>query len=698
MDTVGDSWIQPDIASGRQKNDEWSRSRFLLTNRRGSGFFRIVPAATLFAGFLASVLGFATEPCNPRYLQEVVQGLRPSPRVEAGLGQGLGTSSPVVAPPIGSYAVLITHPGETLVGTVEEVHADGAFGIRQGREPIRIVRPQEVQRLPVIGTVGSSGQIRLRIDDGREIAVDRERRPVTIYTQTGEQQALIRAIIRNYRGQLQIRAEIESGPEQGVNRDLAVEELFPPRAPRPAIRPNEVVAIPQTRNRDLPTTRQGAPEGELPPTRPGNVGGEPPASEENRSPVFLLTRVARGRGGVAPAVPLPETLRAGPPEPIAVSPSSAQAAGIGGGATQPWIPVGPAVFIAPAFRVAGQIRLVRCCEVVISGRAHQIRYPLQHDQHRYRPVASQPATDLYLAGESQNTLQMRTRPGLVQGVEYSRPDHLVGAVVPDVTIKVSHQIVEERLAFEEQQAGRVANETATFAGSGSQAAVYFLHPPVPVSVREQIQTALSNGTRGAAEAIRRGWAQANSRLVMKIRNMNPWNEGPNTAAQMIRRDLALQGLAVQLTAGFRFRGEALIRVATHSGTPEQLSRGILFQEAVDGPSAYDLQQAVNRILAVRLHGAVASLSVAEQSALTQSHELLRQARLSVDEAQARLKALEHFYRETYTDVINFSVQNGLQLVGNYDASGVKRLVGFDFLHGRNVFWDRATQKFVMIDW
>jgi hypothetical protein len=700
---VGDSRIQPNIDPNRQKSDVPLLSRSSMRTRLCAGGYRAVHAAILIAGLAASVLGFATEPCDPHYLQEVARGLRPSPRLEAGLVQAPTSSSPVVPPPIGSYAVLITHPGEMIVGTVEEIRGDVGIGIRQGRQPIRIVRPQEIQRLPVVGTVEASGQIRLRIDDGREIGVDRERRPVTIYTQSGEQRAQIRGIFRNRQnGELQIRAEIESGPERGVVRDLAVRELFPPQIGIPATRPSEVVEIPQTRNRDLPTTRPGSLEGGLPPTRPGTTEGEVPAaaSEVNGSPVFPLTRVARGGGDAGRAAPLPETVPGSPPEPIPPSqfgqvPSAPEVA------TLPWIPVGPAVFRSPSFREIGTFRVPRCCQAIQSGPAHQIRFELEGGLHNYRPLASQPTTDIYVTGEALRTVELRTRtpqPPLA-GIEYSRPDQLVGGSVPEIVVRVSNQTVEERLAFEEQQqGGRVANETATFTGRGSQSSVYFVHPPLPLAVREQIQAAIQTRTLAVATEIRRAWAQANSRLVMKIRTMNPWNLGTEVASQMLRRDLAIQGLAVQLTGRFRFLGRQLIRVATLSGTPEQLSRGVVFQEAVNGPSAFELQQAVNRILAARQSVNLLSLSMAEQAELTRSFDLLRRAGLKVEEAQLRLQALEQFYRETYTDVMNFSLHNRLRIAGNNNTVGAERPVGFDYLHGNNVIWDRATQQFVMIDW
>jgi hypothetical protein len=158
----------------------------------------------------------------------------------------------------------------------------------------------------------------------------------------------------------------------------------------------------------------------------------------------------------------------------------------------------------------------------------------------------------------------------------------------------------------------------------------------------------------------------------------------------------MEEAADRLAQSARFRdGRPLVRLERWTSNTEELSRGIVRQRPIRGPSAGDLESATNL---VEYLSSLPSLPAEKAELLRTSQQTLRDAGLTVAEARERIGALEQFYRKTHNTALEFQYENHLSGVGNSARDQGGRNVGLDYNHGQNVHWDPATHQFVMIDW
>jgi len=246
---------------------------------------------------------------------------------------------------------------------------------------------------------------------------------------------------------------------------------------------------------------------------------------------------------------------------------------------------------------------------------------------------------------------------------------------------------------EAKKLGLDFDKNFTSAGSGGSSDAYFVHPEIPARLQDEWMTEeIRRGELGLVEDLKRAWVSENATQVIKIRR--PRDDFSKTAMGLLR-DQSLQRVANDLASRARYDGAPLIRVASWSSTPEELSRGIIRQDVVRGPTARDLEKAAWR---VQTFSGMASIRVADQVALEDARRLLAEAGLSPDEALDRVAAVEDFYRKSHNTAVEFARTNGLPLYGNRTSLGNPEVIGLDYNHGTNVAWDRDTRQFVMFDW
>jgi hypothetical protein len=388
--------------------------------------------------------------------------------------------------------------------------------------------------------------------------------------------------------------------------------------------------------------------------------GSDPACHQHAIDVFLF---GPEHAGTVPQAP-------------AAAPAGGAAAGGGAAASRPpTARVGrPASLGVPGAPQRSMARVTACCSPVSSGQV---------------PAG----IEVPAIGDPQNPYY--SGPGIAPspasapaGFRYSPPAILRGRAVADGLLAISDEPVGTRL----EQAlprGRNARSNATYAGRGAQSNVYYSHGDLPAEVWSAIDAAPDEAT---ALAIRQSWAMTNARSVLKIRSPRPWGMGIGVAAEQMRRDLAVGGLADELSARATYDGGRLVRTARILSSDTQHMQGVIEQEAVAGVTVSRLQRAVDR-LNPRTATNASSMGEAE------ARQILGQAGLSWEEAQGRIHALEEFYRRTHADVIAFQNSNGFRIVplGRLRA-GRSVPVGFDYNNGQNVIWNASERTFVMIDW
>jgi hypothetical protein len=329
--------------------------------------------------------------------------------------------------------------------------------------------------------------------------------------------------------------------------------------------------------------------------------------------------------------------------------------------------------------------LVRpCCNEVAPGQSVPIddAYHPAYDPYYASRGFHRPGTSASYGYKAPSVL--RSLPPTAEQATAAANAARNGRFIP-VTVKFgsSGTGMVERLA-DAVQGSSHPNYTVMLAGSGATSDAFFLYPPPS-----------SGNISNAAQKL---WAWEKAVEVIKVRKASPWGSGLEAGVDMMRRDLAMYGLANELTAGATYEGKPMIRVARILSTERDHAKGIIRQEAVHGPSVFELQNAIN---------CIGLGAICPAGTMQTARDVLIRAGFSENgvvtaakaiEAQDRIRALEQFYRDTHNDVIAFENANGLKKMGNRLRTGTTVSVGFDFNHGSNVFWDPATKMFVMIDW
>ncbi|HAZ12848.1 MAG: hypothetical protein A2X86_21795 [Bdellovibrionales bacterium GWA2_49_15] len=176
--------------------------------------------------------------------------------------------------------------------------------------------------------------------------------------------------------------------------------------------------------------------------------------------------------------------------------------------------------------------------------------------------------------------------------------------------------------------------------------------------------------------------------VLKVRYLKP-GQSVESAAAWAQRDIAVEGLAERLTAKATLNGKPFVRVAKNLGTTGERSIGIFKQELIEGPTVLKLQDAVDVALNQRVIPGMTT---------SKAQEILKNAGMTAEQAQAQIKAIERFYAETHNDVVKFVDQNRLVGLRNHTRDTGLQRVGLDYNHGVNAIWSSKEKKFVLIDW
>jgi len=195
---------------------------------------------------------------------------------------------------------------------------------------------------------------------------------------------------------------------------------------------------------------------------------------------------------------------------------------------------------------------------------------------------------------------------------------------------------------------------------------------------------------GSSETFKVTPADGGKPRVLKLRSV--YDDDIDGAARWYARDTATEGVLRQVAPEARYNGEPFIRVAENLGTSAERQVGAVWQEYVEGPTAFQLKNAVDVARGTRAVRGMAA---------DRARNILQEAGLTIDEADSRIRALELFYARAHNDVIHFQRESGLTVLWNQRNTGIMydvRQVGFDYNHGGNVMWVPSERKFVIFDW
>jgi hypothetical protein len=248
---------------------------------------------------------------------------------------------------------------------------------------------------------------------------------------------------------------------------------------------------------------------------------------------------------------------------------------------------------------------------------------------------------------------------------------------------------DQRMAAKVPVGMNVANN-ATLVGEGGSADVYVTHEAIPLDLQARIALMPDETSK---QNLRKKWAKSHANpIAVKILKLR-YGEAYTTARSVSRLEYLYQ-FAKDMVDHAKVDGRRLVRVAKTYFNATDLARGMFEQEYVEGPTAYELQRAINLLK---------NPPKLAPFAVSQAQALLNSAGLSVDEAQRMIHCLEQFYRDAHGAALNaqmdrsFAVANGGRS-SDPSKSGPSLQVGFDYLHGRNVVWDVKARQFVMVDW
>ncbi len=165
----------------------------------------------------------------------------------------------------------------------------------------------------------------------------------------------------------------------------------------------------------------------------------------------------------------------------------------------------------------------------------------------------------------------------------------------------------------------------------------------------------------------------------------------------LRRDLALESVASELASQARYEQKPFVRVERWHSDAADLGRGVIRQRVIKGPKVWELANAVDEV--ERLRGRPQNeLSPQDRAKLALSERVLRDAKLTAEEAKDRIIALEDFYRKAHAPVLAFCAENHIPPVRNRKRNGVIGVVGLDYNSGQNAAWDADSRQFVIFDW
>jgi hypothetical protein len=271
---------------------------------------------------------------------------------------------------------------------------------------------------------------------------------------------------------------------------------------------------------------------------------------------------------------------------------------------------------------------------------------------------------------------------------YSNPPMIEGGKVPDLEVHFSFGATKG-----ERAAAALPRGESKFLGSGGTSDTYLVEMSSDTS--KQVKVKKAEG------------------IVVKVKQPDPFEHkaaesdyGIETAAGYMTRELALHGVAENLTARATLGGKRFIRAAEVRSTPDDLKKGRTRFEPIAGPSIEEirislavLSRQVNQRNAVSEEIANAWKTL-ERSGLPKEAEKDSRSggfRKFQSEMLRKIAAVEMFFQKTHPAVLSYVRENHLWGAIATGPNGAGASTGFDYNHGSNVLWDPKTQMFVMVD-
>lgn len=223
-------------------------------------------------------------------------------------------------------------------------------------------------------------------------------------------------------------------------------------------------------------------------------------------------------------------------------------------------------------------------------------------------------------------------------------------------------------------------------GQGATSEVFVVHPKIPISFQGSRK---AFALRRAVEVIK-----IKSALVFKKINLE-------RAARYFRNDLSRYKLAEELVKHVTFKGQRLLEVAELLSTREEHAMAVLRQRVAPGPSMDQIQNQLDVVLRRRkatIPEYIYAVEFLKETGIATPGG--NNTHLEHLEIQAKVNAVESFYRQSEGIVLEFVRQNKLENYGGIPKGGTQAdqvAVGFDFNHGSNVTWDSKARVFRMID-
>lgn len=230
-------------------------------------------------------------------------------------------------------------------------------------------------------------------------------------------------------------------------------------------------------------------------------------------------------------------------------------------------------------------------------------------------------------------------------------------------------------------AGLTIPKNVTLIQDGNGFTVYFVHPQIP------------NELEGVFHEKRLRWAKEHATHVIKL--MKPDLDGsPFDWVPFLEFDLSVKPLLDHLASRATYQGKPLVEFLPTVTELTDHSRGGLIQRAVHGPTAYELQEAINL-----LSNSERAQGVDAEQVGRAFQRIASFSGGNVDEAQRKIHALEQFMRDA-TPIVKrqrerFDLKRPYFLANEappgspFDGISVE----IDYNRGHNVIWDEKRQIF-----
>jgi len=251
------------------------------------------------------------------------------------------------------------------------------------------------------------------------------------------------------------------------------------------------------------------------------------------------------------------------------------------------------------------------------------------------------------------------------------------------------------------------NQFTVKIGQGGFNHVYLVHPNrLPKGI-----------VAGSSEHIQ--WAIKNNENLKVIRLMQ--DNGENSI-KMLEYEYAVMQLVDKLAEGATMNGKPFVRVARDFTTQADFQMGVTRREFVQGPTAAQIQDAVDR-LSLKVDGSMDMTEDVAIGILSDAGFISPSGKPDLVEARSMVRAIESFAKDSDTAVNQFKGEQGWNSVYNYSSAkdvtgtlksqkldslsnadriienngGQYEIVGIDYNRGQNVIWSAKEKMWIFID-